>query len=66
MIWISRLFAVLLLLVTLACPAQETGSSDADLRAQLENISPVFIWSCCPRSIPCALNCRRMSGWLTR
>jgi len=38
MICLSRLFAAALLLVTLACPAQEPGSSDSELRAQLESI----------------------------
>ena len=38
MIWLARLFAAVLLLMTLPCPAQEAGPSDSELRAQLENI----------------------------
>ena len=38
MIRLSRLFTAALLLMTLTCLAQESGPSDSELRAQLENI----------------------------
>ena len=38
MIWLSRVFAAALLLMALACPAQEVVPSDSELQAQLENI----------------------------
>ena len=38
MIWLSRLIAAVLLLMTLPCAAQEAVPSDSELRAQLENI----------------------------